>query len=190
MTIRDNNIVTTVPTPQQLRKSALQWQLAALDEQLGVLNTLDREHAFGLETTAEVTHLVGELRDLLKSAEALARDTKTLPQEETLERIKTFHKNVKRIKDEADRFSGGAVLRARIRLQTALEEHMATAPDNGETSAKPPADPEKLLVRASSCCFNAEASQYTAFAMQINAMCDLALEMIYNAAADAELKQG
>jgi hypothetical protein len=185
MQVNDTPFPAPTKTPQQLRRSALQWQMAALDEQLGVLRTLDAEHSFGIENTAEVSHIVHELHDLLKSAEAISRDAKTLPQAQTLDRIKVFHLTVQRIKGEADRFNGAAVLRAKMRLKGALEDHKASAPDAGDGSAKPPADTDKLYTRASSCCFNAEASQYSAFAMQVNAICDLALELIYNAAADS-----
>jgi hypothetical protein len=172
------------PTSQQLRKSALQWQLAALDEQLGALKMLDREHSFGVENTAEVTYIVAELHDLLKSAELLSTEAKKLPPDQVMDRIKTFQKNVKHIKEEAARFNGSAVLRAKLRLRNALEDCHAK-PEETSIADKPAAEPDKLFARANTCCYSAETSQFTAFAMQINAICDLALEWIYNAAGEA-----
>lgn len=172
------------PTSQQLRKSALHWQLAALDEQLGALKMLDREHSFGVENTAEVTYLVAELHDLFKSAELLSKEAKSLPPDQVMDRIKSFQANIKHIKEDAARFNGSAVLRAKLRLHNALED-CHVKPDESTVSDKPATEPDKLFARANTCCYSAETSQFTAFAMQINAICDLTLEWIYNAAGEA-----
>ena len=183
MSTSKNPITRDNPTQQELRKSALHWQLAALDEQLGVLRELDKEHSFGIENTAEVTHLVDELRGLVKSAELIAEEAKTLQQEELASRISAFHQLVKQIKEEVDGFNGGAVQRAKLRLHNFLEGDAPAPASTVETST--PADPDRLFARAISWCYKAESSQYNAFALQINALCDLALEIIYNAAGEA-----
>lgn len=185
---------------QQLRDMALNAMLLAVDAQSAALKSMDREHSMGIENSFSIDRLRGQVKDLVQSTHLIVNESEKLSQEETRDRIKSLANVARKLKSEADRFREASQPKARHRydhllMQTGLEGFSGAGEvGQGKCPAEAPAgqaptdtqvshEPKKLTVQAGFACLRAEIDIYEAFAMQLHAICNLALEYALNAAA-------
>ncbi len=174
--------------PQQLRKSALKWQLMAIDAQTRVLTIIAEEHRFNLQNFHPEA-LRTRMHDVVSTAEQLASDAGRKPLDDTLRSITAFGENVRQLKTDADTMFNQADFRAHFRLDSTIGSLIEKAANKSTESKQDDhteataADPTQLLTSASQSCYKAEHEQYHTFVLQVNAICDLAMEMLFVAAA-------
>jgi hypothetical protein len=171
------------PNGQSLRSSALHYQLLALDGQLQVLQALDLEHSLGVQSSTEAALLLQHARDLVKSVETIAHRAKSASKESTMQSLLALRDATKRLGDRAQALDRNGLDRAKLRLDQCLSEHPQVPGPSVEGIV--PADAEKLTVKAGISCYRAEVNQFDTFALQIKALCDLALEFAYNSAVES-----
>lgn len=101
-----------------------------------------------------------------------------------------FRSSSKQLREDATRFVRIADQRAHFRLSSLLPVLFAQDSDdplvedkNKEDKHLAP-DADQLSVASGARCYRAESEQHGTFALQINSICDLALEMAMAAAAD------
>jgi hypothetical protein len=178
--------MTTLTDTQTLRQSALKWQLMALHAQVGALRTLSEEHNFSLGNL-QPDNIYKRVEDALATARQLADSMSAQTLAERLHSIQSFKECTDQLRADADAFCKLAEQRASMRLQATITSLVSnageeTAPtDDSDAAGKAPALP--LLNEANHSCFQAESGQYQTFVLQLNATCDLALEMLFIAAA-------
>lgn len=180
----------TIPTdfdqfikPQSVRKSALQSQLSALDCQLRVIKALSLEHSLGVEDSGDAEFLLGQARDLVASSQAVAERAGKVSKDTTLKSLRALRDMAIEIQNRANVLDKDALSRARMRLDHCLSEHAGITTES--VAGHVPADCDSLAVKAGVTCCNAESEQFKTFAMQIAAVCDLALEFAYNSALES-----
>ncbi len=191
---------------QQLRDMALNAMLLAVDAQAAALKSMDREHTFGLENSFTVDRLRDHIKDLVQSAHVIVKAGKACSLTETREKIQSLAAAARRMKDDADHFRATSAPLAKTRYdnmllqmgldepklaqdatETAASEVKASDLPAGEapTSTEVGHEPRALTAQAGFACLRAEIDEYSAFAMQIHAVCNLALEYALNAAAES-----
>jgi len=173
--------------PQQLRNSALSWQLKAIDAQARALQMLSEEHSFSVHNLAPDV-LQNRVHDLAQTAVSVAAGAHDVPLETTLAHIASFKKACAELRADADKFAELAAIRAHMRLDNTITKLIASSPEVPTTvpdPEMPSAETMRLLSKANQSCFNAETEQYNTFTLQIKAVCDLALEMLFVSAAYA-----
>lgn len=172
---------------QTLRQSALKWQLMALHAQVGALRTLAEEHQFSLGNL-QPDSIYKRVEDAIDTARRFADGMSSQTLAERLHAIQSFKECTDQLRADADTFCKRAQQRANMRLQATITTLVADAGDKevagnsaSDTTEEVPAMP--LLNEANHSCFQAESGQYHTFVLQLNATCDLALEMLFIAAA-------
>lgn len=187
---------------QQLRDMALNAMLVAVDAQAAALKSMDREHSFGIENSFSVEHLRGQVKDLVQSAHMIVSGCRKCEFSETREKIQALASVSRRVKGEADLFKTGGAPKAKQRfdsllLQVGVDEPKATpVPPSEQPAGQAPTntdiahDPRKLSAQAGFACLRAEIDAFEAFAMQIHAVCNLALEYALNAAVESSRSNG
>jgi len=197
---------------QQLRHAALDAMLLAVESQTAAVKSMDSEHSLGIENTFAAEHLRLKVRELVQAAESIVKDTRTDSFNDTRERIQTLATTAHRLKDEADHFHREATPRARNRYEQllillGLAESRLPSNTNKPASENdpPPLDApageaptdtrvstgsKNLNAQAGYACLRAEVDEHMAFALQIHAICNLALEYALNAAAAESARWG
>lgn len=174
-----------VMSEQQLRDMALNAMLLALDAQSAALHSMDREHSLGVENGYSIDHLRQKSKDLIQSAQVIVKNADTMQLDELREKIVALSMGSVRLKHEADQFKASCQGRAKNRYEH-LELVLGDNPNKDTAVGSAPGrDPRQLTVEAGRACLRAEVDEYDAFALQIHAMCNLALEYALNAAAKA-----
>jgi hypothetical protein len=171
--------------PQALRQSALGWQLMALKAQCKAIAEIAREHHIDL-SDINPDALSQRVEDLVQSARQIEANAASLPAEDTLAAISQLRSFTEEIKKESAVFVKRANFRSQMRMSADLDmmcEGTCETLDATEPEALE-VDRHQLKVGADRRCLKAEGEQDETFAMQINAICDLALEMVLVAAAD------
>jgi hypothetical protein len=169
--------------PQSVRRSALHFQLLALEGQTRVIKALDIEHAFGIESTSGAELVLGHARDFVKSAEIVAERAGSAPRETTVASLKALRETARRISERASALDKSGLERAKMRLDQCLCEHAQIDPSSLDGVV--PGTAAQMAVKAGVSCYRAEAEQLDTFALQVRALCDLALEYAYNAAVQS-----
>jgi hypothetical protein len=178
-------------TAKALRQSALKWQLLALEAQAKAIEAIAAEHHISL-SDLEFETLVDRTRDLVTSANELAREAETTPTNELLPRIVALREASEDLRVDVARFVRTADQRAHFRLTSLLPVLFditkpgedALKPNDTEENAHIINDAEKLAVASGARCYRAESEQHGTFALQVNSICDLALELVMSAASD------
>jgi len=169
--------------PQDVRKSVLHSQLLALECQVRVIKALDVEHSFGVEGSVNAEFLLGHARDLVSSAETIAQRAKHASKDSTLNSLRALRETAAELTNRARTLDKDALSRAKMRLDQCLAEHAGVTPES--VAGHVPADPQRLAVKAGVSCFRAEGEQFKTFAVQVEALCDLALEFVYKSALES-----
>lgn len=185
---------------QQLREMALNAMLLAVDAQAAALKSMDKEHSFGIENSFSVERLRAECKDLVQAAHAIVKNAEANCLNDTRDKITALAVSARKLKDGADRFQASASPRAKSRYDHLLmqmgmevlqqgcadpeavkasEAEAGKAPTNTEIAG----DVRKLSAQAGFACLRAELDECRAYAMQIHATCNLALEYALKAAA-------
>jgi len=183
---------------QQLREMALNAMLLAVDAQAAALKSMDREHSLGVENSFSIERLRNQTKDLVQSAQTVVKSAESSCIHELREKVKALATSVRNLKDNADRFREAAQPRAKFRydhllMQMGMEEPKlakdgdeAKQQSSAEAGAAPTntdvaVDSRKLQAQAGFACLRAEVDEYYAYAMQVHATGNLALEYALNA---------
>lgn len=182
-------------TQQQLRSMALNAMLLALDAQAAALQSMDREHSLGIESSYSVKSLLGKTKDFVQSAAELVKLSDKVTFIETRQKVRSLAAGARRIKEDADEFTASTNPKAATRYEQLLMElGEGKSPDadaaagDAETPNEVAAQGRKITAQAGFACLRAEIDEYAAFSLQIHATCNLALEYALNAAAKSAQK--
>lgn len=188
---------------QQLRTMALRAQLLAVDAQAEALRCMDREHTLGVESSLQVNFVRTDVHDFMNDVFALVKKSAEVPLEETRGGIAVMLERAKNLKAEADKLRDCGKRGAQFRYSThapdaafaPVADPGCSPPDAGVGAVPPTPQPvpvttEKLQAKADFACLRAEVDEYAAFAMQVHALCNLALEYCYTAGADSSRSEG
>ncbi len=171
---------------QQIRKSVLRSQLLALESQAQAIYYLGTEHRQGIDLgrNPEIYLVVQDVKDIAQTARATVDEAKNLSGEEILARLQGLqtiaHSVVARAEEAYQHMATDADRR--------LDEHLSDNLDKGEKASELPEVPEDkrhLRARAYMACHCAETDQHLTFKIQVRAICDLALELAFTAAAES-----
>lgn len=180
---------------QQLRSMALNAMVLALDAQAAALQSMDREHSLGIESSYSVKSLLGKAKDFVQSAAELVKLSESVSFIETRQKVRSLAAGAQRLKEEAAEFITNTNPKANSRYEQLLMElgeaksPEATAPaGNAETPNEVGAQGRKITAQAGFACLRAEIDEFAAFSLQIHATCNLALEYALNAAAKSAQK--
>jgi hypothetical protein len=154
---------------QDLRIRAAQAQMRALKAQLLAINIMDSEHSYGVENTFEAEQLYRRCRSVAAKTMVLNRSIGKCHGSRLAEELLSFEKLCTELKSDTLAFTNAARDRAEQRLPRLSERIPLTHGD--------------LVQKANLSCYSAERCQYATFLEQIEAICDLCAEIIYNAAA-------
>lgn len=174
---------------QQIRKSVLRSQLLALESQAQAIYYLGTEHRLGLDLgrNPEIYLVVQDVKDVAASARTIVDEARTVKAEEMTQRLTALqtlaHDVVKRTEE--------ACRHAEVEADQRLEDNLADNLDKDENPSElpeVPTDVKHLKARAGIACHCAETDQHLTFKLQVRAICDLALELAFNAAAEAGLE--
>lgn len=197
-TMNDLNITdfpgNAFATAKALRRSALKWQLLALGAQAKAIQAIADEHHISLRDV-DVNGITAECEDLVKSATTLCTELPSLQQVEVLRRIVALRGVAADIRRRAENFVCIADQRAHFRLSSLLPvlfDNGKNDPMSTEESRENDRlvnDSDKLAAAAGARCFRAESEQHGTFTLQVNSICDLALEMVLSDASDFAQKQ-
>jgi len=167
---------------QQIRMSALEYQVLALRAQTRTLGVLSTEHSGGIDLGGDLEFdwLRSQTEDLVSSARTFAKGAQKMSADEIKRTLANLHSTKDSIVVAADKLEGSVGRRAEKRVVDELDG--ATPPDHGVI----PEDTEGLVAKARVTCLRAECEQLSTFVYQVKAACDLALELAYMAASETE----
>lgn len=176
-------------TPKALRESALHWQLLALGAQAKAIAAIAAEHHISLDDLGP-ENLLERAQDIVKTATWVGQNAEVVPVDELLRTVVALRDSGTELKSDVARFVRNADQRAHFRLSSLLP--ILFAGNEGDPLEQPAElvdNSDKLAVSAGSSCFKAESEQHGTFALQINSVCDLALEQALSALVDVANKE-
>ncbi|MBX9571862.1 MAG: hypothetical protein K2X77_23415 [Candidatus Obscuribacterales bacterium] len=175
---------------QQLRLQALNAMLSALTAQAAAIQSMDREHSLGIENSYSVKSLLDQANTFAQAAFDAVTRSESASFIDTRNNVRLLAVAARRLKEEADKFTSRTQPKAATRYQELLlqlgeKENSDSQAAAGEASTpiEVAASGRKISAQAGYACLRAEIDEFTAFSMQIHAMCNLALEYALNAAA-------
>lgn len=175
---------------QQLRSIALNAMVLALDAQAAALQSMDREHSLGIESSYSVKNLLGRTKDFVQSALELVKLSESVGFIETRQKIRSLAVGAGRLKEEADKFFSNTEPKASMRYEQLLMELGENKlPESSLPAGEAPTPQDvatngrRITAQAGFACLRAEIDEFAAFTLQIHATCNLALEYALNAAA-------
>jgi hypothetical protein len=173
-----------VPSTQQLRKSALEWQLVALEAQSEALLQIAEEHRLQINDI-DPRSLCSRAKDVVESAQDIERQAPSRPLETTLAAIRALREVTDELMKDADAFVQRADWRAQFRMTGSMHLLVDVVSPPSGTDAEPLIrDSHRLIANAGKRCLQAEVQQDGTFAMQIKSVCNLALELVFIAASN------
>lgn len=171
-------------TPKALRASALKWQVHALAAQAKAITAIAEEHQISLADLAPES-FVSRAEDLLRAATELTNRAPSEPLEQILREVEPIRQYCDRLEADVLSFVRLADQRAHFRLSSLLPVLFTGEPvDRSADHELDRSDAVALAAAAGSRCYHAESEQHGTFALQIKAICDLAMEMVLAAAAE------
>ena len=180
MSARNDFPLPQFDNPQELRQSALKWQLLALQAQLKAIQAIATEHHINLQDL-NPDGLVSRVESMIKSARDFEQCSE--PSANMLEQVRTLRIICDQLKEDAEKFASSAGWRADFRMSSNLL--IMAEPEQEKAAGDDPIveDKKTLSLGANHRCLAAGHEQDSTFALQIKAICDLALEMVLVAAA-------
>lgn len=168
------------------RKSAMEWELAALEAQSQALIELSEEHRVSLQGI-DPHDFCARARDVVNSAKSIEESAGRSPVSRTLENIAALRKVTDALKDDAHRFVELSGMRVMFAMSGSIDMMTEPAQDNpNKTHDQAVPDRHSLAVGANKQCLAASGGQDRTFAMQVHSLCDLALETVMQAVAESE----
>jgi hypothetical protein len=171
---------------QLIRKSVLRSQLLALEAQAQAIYYLTTEHQDGIDlgNNPLIYMVVQQVKDLAATAKVIVDEAKTIEPEAMAGRLQGLQTLAAATVLRAEEIVRSNRIDADKRLQKSVEENLQ--PGEG-TSALPelPTDQKHLQAGADIACHRAQIDQHDTFKLQVRAICDLALELTFTAAAEA-----
>lgn len=168
------------------RKSALEWELAALEAQCQALIQLAEEHRVSLHGI-DPQGFCTRARDVVDSALTMEKSARLAPVDKTLENVATLRAVTDALKEDVRRFVELSGMRVRFAMSGSIDMMNQPGQENPHQAhdlVLP--DRHNLAVGANKQCLAASGEQDRTFAMQLQALCDLALETVMQAVAEAE----
>jgi len=171
---------------QLIRKSVMHSQLLALQAQAQAIYYLNTEHQNGIDLGRSplVLITVQHVKDVADSAKSLAQEAKSISGELMFGRLKALQDLAQSCVERAEEVCRHGTVDASRRLDQSLVDNL----DGGESVSQVPEvphDAKHLQLRADIACHGAETHQFETFKLQVRAICDLALELSFSAAAEA-----
>jgi hypothetical protein len=169
---------------QQIRKRVLHSQVLAIDMQAQALNSMASETEGGLNLGAnpEIAVIVGQVKDISEVARKFVHEVAVLNQEEIVARLEALQATAISATNLSQVAYDHAQIVADRRLDFTLSDNL-TAEEEPTELPVAPTQTRHLLARAGMCCHMAEMDLNQAFKIQVRAICDLALELAFAAAA-------
>jgi predicted ATP-dependent protease len=171
---------------QQIRKTVLRSQLMALESQSRAIYLLGTEHHNGIDlgVNPQILLIVGNVKDIADTARLLVDEVKKMNAEDVLTRLKALQDKANEVVLRCNETYSEMLGDAKHRLDVNVHDNLRPCECQGEVPAVP--DCTRLLrARAGMSCYNAELEQHETFKIQVKSICDLALELAFNAAAEA-----
>ncbi len=183
-----NTIFSTKADLQQIRRSALTSQLLALKAQARAIKSIGVEHANGLDLAdnVEVDWLVRNAQDFADSALAHSRDFAHGDTEANGKALEMLLLTCQDIESRVGNLDSLHHEQAHERMVEAIDALFGGEPPAATDEDPVPSGSKNLEQRAHMSCFSAEAEQYSTFGLQVLAVCHLAMEIAFNAAAQRE----
>jgi hypothetical protein len=189
-------------SPKAYRESAIMWQLKALKAQTEAVTAIAAEHSIKLDDINPRT-LCQRTDDIIATAVRICDEAPKTPAEKIFELIKVLRQTADELRADGALFAKVANFRAAFRLSGMLPSLAAQIhtgavllPKTDESVESEPedrdalcCDHQKLAVASARRCYEAESEQHHTFSLQINAICDLAMEMVLAAAAEKSDKE-
>lgn len=171
---------------QQIRKNVLHSQMLALEAQAQAIYYLGTEHREGIDLgrNPEIYLIVQDTKDIAKTAKATVDEAKSLEADVVLSRLKALQDLANSVVNRAEEAYRHIQVDSDARLQQSLDKNL-DKDENPTEMPEVPADTKHLAARASIACHSAELDQHQGFKIQVRAICDLALELSFTAAAEA-----
>lgn len=177
-----------VPSTQSLRKSALGWQLIAVEAQAEALLQIADEHRLQM-TDIDPRRLYSRAKDVVDTAHGIEKSAAFQPMDSTLAEIRSLRDVTDKLMEDADAFVERADWRAQFRMSGSLHLLEDLPKSSTDSEAEPLVlDPHRLIANAGKRCLQAEVQQDGTFAMQIKSVCNLALELVFIAASSHTVK--
>jgi hypothetical protein len=169
---------------QQIRKRVLHSQLLALDMQAQALTSMASEHEGGLNLGAnpEIAVIVGQVKDISEVARKFVHEVAVLSREEIVARLEALQATAISATNLSQVAYDHAQIVADRRLDVTLADNL-TADEEPTRLPVAPTESRLLFARAGMCCHMAEMDLNQSFKIQVRAICDLALELAFTAAA-------
>lgn len=176
---------------QQIRRSALSSQLLALKAQARAIKSIGVEHADGLDLAdnVEVDWLVKNAQDFSDSALNRAKEFEHADAGDTAKALETLLLTCQDIESRVGNMNTLRHEHAHERMVDAINALFGGEPPAASDEDPVPSGSKQLEQRAHMSCFSAESEQYSTFGMQVLAVCHLAMEIAFNAAAQAEKRK-
>lgn len=165
----------TDTTKQTIRNNALAAEFEALRAQAAAIHALDNEHTFGLENTWDCNRVVTEVEALIHRCQLLEPALPTLG-DTVAAVIEEFKTAAETAKVHARTFDAHAETGAEKRKETALTPELSAESEPATA----------LATGAAESCLKAETRMYESFALQVSAILNLCMEILYNAAGKSD----
>lgn len=167
---------------QQIRKSVLRSQLMALEMQSRAIYQLGTEHHNGVDlgVNPQILLIVGNVKDIADSARQLVDEAGKLPASDILKRLQSLQDRANEVVLRCNETYSEMQRDAKHRLDMNVHDNVEC-----ECGENQPDCLRTLRARAGMSCYNAELNQHETFKVQVKSICDLALELAFNAAAEA-----
>lgn len=173
---------------QQIRRSALSSQLLALKAQARAIKSIGVEHANGLDLAdnVEVDWLVRNAQDFSESALRHAREFAHADADSKAKSLETLLLTCQDIETRVGNMNSLRHEQAHERMVEAIDALFGGEPPAASDDDPVPSGSKQLEQRAHMSCFSAESEQYSTFGLQVLAVCHLAMEIAFNAAAESQ----
>lgn len=170
---------------QQIRKTVLHSQLLALESQSRAIYLLGTEHHDGIDlgVNPQILLIVGHVRDIADTARHLVDHVKSIPADQVLSQLKALQDKANEVVLRCNETYSEMLTDARHRLDQNVHDNLR--PCECQDGQPEPNCTRLLRARAGMSCYNAELAQHETFKVQVKSICDLALELAFNAAAEA-----
>lgn len=171
---------------QLIRKSVLHSQLLALESQAQAIYYLTTEHRDGIDlgNNPQIYLIVQQVKDVAATAKIIVKEAKTAKAEEMLGKLQALQTLANTVVQRTEAVCLHAQVDADKRLERSLAENLGEG-ESRSPLPELPTDVKHLQARADIACYGAENNQHQTFKIQVRAICDLALELCFTAAAEA-----
>jgi len=124
------------------------------------------------------------VKDVAATAKIIVDQAKSNKAEEMLGKLQALQTLANSVVERTEAVCLQAQVDADGRLERSLADNLGKDEERSQLPELP-TDPKHLQARADIACYGAENNQHQTFKIQVRAICDLALELCFTAAAEA-----